>query len=47
MSLVMEICEEVAVLNFGAKIAEGTPDVIQKNQEVINVYLGTDGTHHA
>ena len=42
MSLVMEICDEVAVLNFGAKIAEGTPTEVQKNEEVISVYLGTE-----
>ena len=42
MSLVMDICDEVAVLNFGVKIAEGTPSEVQKNEEVINVYLGED-----
>ena len=42
MSLVMDICDEVMVLNFGEKIAEGTPTEIQKNNEVINVYLGDD-----
>ena len=42
MSLVMDICDEVMVLNFGEKIAEGTPTEIQKNNEVINVYLGDE-----
>ncbi len=42
MSLVMEICDEVAVLDFGRKIAEGTPSEIQKNNDVIEVYLGGD-----
>ncbi|MBT3275082.1 MAG: ABC transporter ATP-binding protein [Spirochaetales bacterium] len=42
MSLVMEICDEVAVLNFGQKLAEGTPTEIQKNPEVVEVYLGAE-----
>lgn len=42
MSLVMDICDEVTVLNFGRKIAEGTPAEIQRNPEVIKVYLGDD-----
>ena len=42
MSLVMDICDEVVVLNFGEKIAEGTPTEIQRNSEVINVYLGDE-----
>lgn len=40
MSLVMEICDELMVLNFGKKIAEGTPKDIQKNPAVVEVYLG-------
>ncbi len=43
MSLVMDICDEVTVLNFGRKIAEGTPAQIQSNPEVIKVYLGDEG----
>ena len=42
MSLVMDTCDEVMVLNFGGKIAEGTPTEIQRNSEVINVYLGDE-----
>lgn len=42
MSLVMDICDEVMVLNFGLKIAEGPPEAIQKNKEVVSVYLGDD-----
>ncbi len=41
MSLVMGICEGIAVLNFGQIIAKGTPDDIKNNPEVIKAYLGS------
>ncbi len=40
MSLVMDISDEVVVLSFGKKIAEDVPEEIQRNPEVIKVYLG-------
>ncbi len=43
MSLVMGICEGIAVLNFGRVIAKGTPDEIRNNPQVIEAYLGKKG----
>ena len=43
MSLVMGISDEIVVLSFGQKIAEDRPLAIQKNREVIRVYLGDEG----
>lgn len=42
MSLVMDISDEIVVLSFGSKLAEDTPANIQKNAEVIKIYLGED-----
>jgi len=42
MSLVMDISDEIVVLSFGSKIAEGEPLAIQQNPEVIKIYLGED-----
>ncbi|MGB7569383.1 MAG: ABC transporter ATP-binding protein [Chitinivibrionales bacterium] len=42
MSLVMDVSDEITVLSFGRMIAEGKPREIQKNPDVVRVYLGDD-----
>ena len=44
MRFVMGLCDRIAVLNFGRIIAEGTPDQIKNNPEVIEAYLGKEET---
>src|SRR6516162_4096415 len=41
MQVVMELCQRITVLHYGAILAEGTPEEIQKNPRVLEVYLKT------
>ena len=42
MDMIMNICEEIVVINFGQVIAEGNPEEISTNEDVITAYLGED-----
>ena len=47
MNLVMSVSDKVVALDFGRKIAEGTPAEVQRNEDVIRAYLGTGREHAA
>ena len=42
MSVVMDLADRVVVLDYGKMLADGTPDEVQKNQAVIDAYLGVE-----
>lgn len=47
MGLVRSICDEIFVMDFGRRIAHGTPDEISRNPQVIEAYLGKQEPEHA
>jgi branched-chain amino acid transport system ATP-binding protein len=42
MDVVMELCDHIVVMNFGEKLAEGTPEEIQNHPAFLEAYLGED-----
>jgi branched-chain amino acid transport system ATP-binding protein len=40
MSVVMDISDRVVVLDYGRKIADGSPDQVRANKDVVDAYLG-------
>ena len=47
MSVVMRISDHVVVLDYGRKIAEGSPELVRNDQAVIRAYLGTESDDDA
>ncbi len=47
MGLVLNVCDYIYVIEFGAKIAEGTPDEVMRNAKVIEAYLGSSAQEGA
>ena len=45
MALVMEVCDRLLVLDQGRTLAEGTPDEIRDNLDVVAAYLGESAVH--
>ncbi len=43
MNLVLEVCDRIHAIDFGVKIAEGTPDEIRRHPAVVDAYLGASG----
>jgi branched-chain amino acid transport system ATP-binding protein len=42
ISIVMGLCDHIVVIDYGCKIAEGSPDEVRKDEHVIRAYFGGD-----
>jgi ABC-type branched-subunit amino acid transport system ATPase component len=45
MRLVMNLCDDILVLNYGQRLAEGPPAEVSRDREVIMAYLGEEPVH--
>lgn len=45
MRVVMKVCADILVLNYGKRLAEGSPELVGRHPDVVQAYLGTEATH--